>query len=313
MPLPKSIEAAAARSEEIQRQMGTPVIGQTPEPNQQQQQTPVTPAAQAVQTTEKTDPVEPSPTPAIADWEQKFKVLNGKYSAEVPRLHGEIKELKTQLATAMSEIGELKTRTPAVSNLNDLTPEEREQYDAGFLEVVAKVARANAQAPVAQTADTELAARLARVEQEVEETKEDKFFRELDSASSDWKTLNTNAGFLAWLAEDDGFSGRTRQELFNDAYNRLDVSRVARFFNSFGGGDQSNVSRTSTVPSLEQQVVPRPNGSAPAPMPGKPIYNARDIAEFYAAVRRGQYKGNEAEQARVEQDIFAAQREGRVK
>ena len=45
---------------------------------------------------------------------------------------------------------------------------------------------------------------------------------------------------------------------------------------------------------------------------GQPIYTRETIGQLYEAHRKGAYAGREAEWARIEADIFAAQREGRV-
>jgi hypothetical protein len=302
MPLPKSIEAAGARADEfLRQQQGTPVTpAPTEVPPQQQAPVPAPVAAPA-----------PDPTPAIeAGWEKRFRVLQGKYDAEVPRLHGELRDMRTQLQTAMSELDALKARPVTTApDLSVLTPEEREQYGEEFINVMAKVAKANA-APVAQV-DPNLNQRLDRIESQVAETAEEGFFRKLGAQAANWETLNTDPGFLGWLADVDDFTGRTRQQLFNDAYNHLDVARVAKFFNAYGG-NQSHVERANERPSLEQQVTPRPNGAAPAPPQGKKIWTAGEIAKFYDNMRRGVFR-DAADAARIEADIFAAQREGRVR
>ena len=53
----------------------------------------------------------------------------------------------------------------------------------------------------------------------------------------------------------------------------------------------------------------RDSGSVPS---GKPVYTHAQIAELYARHRKDAYAGREAEWNRIEADIFAAQREGRV-
>jgi hypothetical protein len=42
------------------------------------------------------------------------------------------------------------------------------------------------------------------------------------------------------------------------------------------------------------------------------MYAPGDIAKFFNDVKQGKYKGKEAERDRIERDIFAAQREGRI-
>jgi hypothetical protein len=44
----------------------------------------------------------------------------------------------------------------------------------------------------------------------------------------------------------------------------------------------------------------------------KPIYTRAQIAQLYSAHRRGAYKRREAEWARIDADIIAASREGRI-
>jgi hypothetical protein len=45
----------------------------------------------------------------------------------------------------------------------------------------------------------------------------------------------------------------------------------------------------------------------------KPIYTRAQIAQLYELHRKGAYAGHETEWARQEADIFAAQKEGRVR
>ena len=41
-------------------------------------------------------------------------------------------------------------------------------------------------------------------------------------------------------------------------------------------------------------------------------YSPADIEQFFSDVRKGRYKGRDDERGRIERDIFAAQREGRI-
>lgn len=43
------------------------------------------------------------------------------------------------------------------------------------------------------------------------------------------------------------------------------------------------------------------------------VYTRVDVAKFFDDVRKGVYKGREQERDRIERDIFAAQREGRIR
>jgi hypothetical protein len=65
-----------------------------------------------------------------------------------------------------------------------------------------------------------------------------------------------------------------------------------------------------TVPLDQLQAPGKPRTEAPNQ--GKKSISRTDIATFYDKVRKGFYKGREADAARFEQEIFAAQAEGRI-
>jgi hypothetical protein len=114
----------------------------------------------------------------------------------------------------------------------------------------------------------------------------------LDAAIPDWRIVNADARWLQWLQQVDQLNGVTRQELLNRATAAGDAGRIVRFFRDF-------------LQAAGGQAQSRTAGD-------KPIYTRAQIAWFYNQHRRGAYKGREADWARQEQDLYAAQREGRV-
>ena len=117
--------------------------------------------------------------------------------------------------------------------------------------------------------------------------------------------------------------------MLNTAFRAADAPRVIAFFKGFlneevATGQQpapqppaSPQTRTAAVP-LDTLAAPgraKPatgadSTSAPA---DKPIITRAQIAAFYDQVRRGAYAGRDADKARDEAIIFAAQREGRTR
>jgi hypothetical protein len=114
-------------------------------------------------------------------------------------------------------------------------------------------------------------------------------------AAPNWREINRNPRWLQWLQEIDSLSGRTRQQLLNDATAAGDAPRVIAFFRGF-----------------QQEVGQAPGRARPA-RPEKPIYTRAQIAQLYSAHRKGAYVGREAEWARQDADIIAAGREGRIR
>lgn len=244
----------------------------------------------------------PDADPNDPSWEQKYKVIANKYSAEVPRYAAEIRSLKAEIESLKQRLS--TPQQPAQSASSQIKPEEIEEYGEKFVDFVKRAAQE------AVPADVET------LKQSVEEVRKTqgalerkRFFEELGGLSTTWQSLNEDKGFLEWLGELDPYTGAQRQQLFDDAYEKLDAWRVANFFNAYSDG-MPKQEPPPPKPSLETQVTPKVTGRT-APPQGKKIYTHADVARFYDDLRRGKYSQDEA--AKIEQDIFAAQAEGRFR
>ena len=287
--LPKAVEEQVRRAEDLHRQM----YGNTDEsaPAEEPVETPTEPQKAALEQVE----VE-TPTPEQeASYKRQLEVLKGKYSAEVPRMAAEIRELKEMLEQA-------KMSAQPAARPSKLSQEEIDEYGSGFIDVMKKAA-----AEVVPDDVGEIKRQVDQLRNESARLAEERFFNQLTEQAPHWKQLNENPEFLTWLSGIDPLSGRVRQEIFDEARDRRDGWRVGNFFNSFGGPQEPEQVATD---SLADQVEP-PTTRVSAPPPGKRMYTPADISAFYAAVREGRY--TEADVARIEADIFAAQSEGRIR
>lgn len=311
--LPKSVEKQAELAEQIYQQAyGTP------------QQPPEAPKAAEASTAPVEDPTPPTSvdnapteelvkadaeqqaTPEDGDinyWKQRAKIADGRVNAELPRMAQTIRDLKGQLADAKSKIRELEESKSEPSAPAGVKPEEVEQYGADFIDMVKRVAR-----DATPGADPDLKAKVQEVTEQQRRVARQQFFEQLGRDAPQWESLNTDEGFLAYLGGLDPYTGRPRQELFDDAYEKLDAWRIANFFNSYN--ESRRVEPSSPKPSLADQVVPSAN-KATKPPPSKKVWTTADVARFYDELRRGVHTQDEA--ARIEQDIFAAQKEGRLR
>lgn len=321
--LPKAVQEQLNKANELSEQMtATP---ETPAAVEEVPDTPVAPVeVQSVQET----PVEPQVQPD--SWEQKYRVLNGKYNAEVPRMAEVIREQKAKLEELQQTVAQIQQAAPAAApqapNYSFVTAEENEDYGADLLEVAARKAKEQ-YLPLIEQLQTKIAQlegtwqqgnkRVEAVEQVTMQTARDRFFSQLDSTLPTWEALNTDPSFLNWLDSTDDLTGVPRRELFNRAYGALDSGRVAKFFSMYSreaGLDKAEAPRSNTmkptVPLDQLQAPGKPR--AEAPNQGKKTISRTEIAAFYDKVRKGFYKGREADASRFEQEIFAAQSEGRV-
>ena len=85
---------------------------------------------------------------------------------------------------------------------------------------------------------------------------------------------------------------------------------------NLGDGSGNPTRPVTPKVSLERLAAPgrAKTAAAPSAAPAeKPIFTRAQIADFYAQSTAGKFRGNLAEKARIEAEIFAAQREGRVR
>lgn len=257
-----------------------------------------------------------------AYWKSRFDVVEGKYKAEVPRLAEEVRLRREAHEKLGAELEELKSKAapaapPAPLAEVKVPAELIEKYGEEFVADMKKIIPP--QAPVQQSQippDVATKKDVEELRQRDFQRARREFFVSLDSASPTWRALNTDTAFLDWLAGVDDFSGRTRQNLFDDAYTSLDVKRVGNFFNSFAGTQTQSGSgqQAAPPPPIEHQLAPAQNRSE-SPPAGKKIWTAKEIEQFYMDARKGAYRGKagEAEFARIEHEIFTAKREGRLR
>jgi hypothetical protein len=114
--------------------------------------------------------------------------------------------------------------------------------------------------------------------------------REVEAAVPNYREIDADPRWHNWLLSTDPLSGRQRQLLLNEAIRAGATARVVSFF-------RQSASQASYYG---------------APSSGKPVYTRAQIAQIYAAHRKGAYAGREAEWARIDADIIRAAAEGRV-
>lgn len=306
MAMPRAVEEAAKRAEELHAQLyqqqnpeDPSASNPNPNPDPAPQDPPADPAPK--------DPQDPPPQDQHKEdpWEHKYKVMEGKYRAEVPRLAADNREMRQKLDALTAELESLKSKAnePAQSLIS---AEDREKYGDDLLDVIKRAAQEQVAAKDQEIA--ELKRRLDGVHQDTAKTAEVTFYDRLGELVPDWVTINAEEGFLKWLDEYDEFTGRTRQDLLSDAENARDAVRVARFFTKWKAEQTQSVATSQRA--LEAQVVPDSNKVVKAPQ-GKRFFTRAEIQQFYSAARRGEVSAKDM--VAMEAEIHAATVEGRIR
>ena len=255
---------------------------------------------------------ENEPKRSEAYWEHRFNVINGKYAAEVPALQEQVRTLTKQLDEANRQIADLKSAASSTHNPGGLTDEQmaefEDQFGEDFVSFVQRMIASSAAKPDNSAEVNELKRKVEQFETEKAQATTASFWAVLTELVPDWKTVNDDPKFHAFLAQYDPQTGVQRQQALATAQQALDPDGVAAVFNAF-----KKQQPPETKPRIpDDQVDPPSSRSTTTPQGGR-IWTGAEIAEFYKDKAAGKYRTKPDEAKRLEADIFAAQREGRVR
>lgn len=326
MSRPAQLEQQIERVKQIQAELmdddTAPVQPEVPTPEAPQE--PVTP-----------QPVVQEPATVSKEeydrLEQRYRTLQGMHKADVSSLRGElnaataaIRELENRAAAAERAA---QTPTPPTKYV---TEEDEEEY-GDTLEMVRRASREEAEKVFRQSEQAYLA-RIAELEAEVghvrntvvpavqdmsraqvEQAKAD-FWSAINRDVPNWRTINDNQDFKDWLLSEDQLTGTTRQHFLAQAQQELNAPRVIRFFKEWERTAAGGQTPAPVKPQgeLEKYVAPGNSRSTGPVDQTKKQWTRTEISQFYQDTMMGKYNSRPEEKKRIEADIFAAQREGRV-
>ena len=267
--------------------------------------------------------------------EQKYKTLQGMYNAEIPRLHAgkreladRVSQLERLLSTTVNKI-EPTPATPVEPEKPQVLITEQDMEDYGdSIDVMRRVSKEESNVSNGRIAQLEqtiqqlksnfdgVAPRVEQLSQQQNQSAEHSFWSALESNVPNWRDTNIDPDFQNWLLSIDPLTGISRQTYLEDAQSNFDVQRVSNFFSTWGennGKPRAQKGKANSQVQLEKQVAPGKGKSTGTPTStGDQTYAPSDIAQFYNDIKQGKYKGQDKERARIERDIFAAQRDGRI-
>lgn len=260
-------------------------------------------------------------------WRQRYLTLEGKYKAEVPRLHSQIKELSTKLDELAARATRTETPPAEKPKSKRVTEKDTETFGADLLDVIKRQAEeiaadalADLQTKVGklESENEQLKAQVTGVSTTQSQTAQEIYFGKLTASVPDWEAINVSDGFLNWLSEVDELSGATRQAFLDDAFQKLDVGRTAKLFNAYKKvlAAAAPPPPAPTKQEVQRQVAPGKSKTPPGPPASDAstkIWSANEIDRFYQEMRAGHYKHTPQEAARIEAEIDAAVASGRVK
>ena len=235
-------------------------------------------------------------------WEQRYRSLDGMIQArdrQIEQLH--------QLLASMQQ-AQAAPEAPAKQDKAKLVGKEDEDaFGADLVDLARRVAREESGAYVAKLEGTiaELQQQLKGVAQTTAVTVQDRFENQLAAAVPNWKAVDGDPKFIEWLQ-----SNATRMKVFSEAARNQDVDGVAYFYKEYPGAQKTE--KQAVDPRLAKQVAPG-KSKAVAPAAANPAekktWTRSEIAQFYSD---GKKRFSQEDYVKLERDLFAAQKEGRV-
>jgi hypothetical protein len=266
------------------------------------------------------------------DFEQKYKVLRGKYDKEVPELNQKLRALHientdlqrrlTDLEKALASRGadNGQPASPASSDSDGVNPGDYEEYGEEFVRLAEENRRL-------KNAVDEMRGDFETVKQTTAKTAQERFVSDLSTLKPEWQSIDGDPAFDVWLHEKGKKQDYLKAASEKNAQGIVDIMDlyVLRTGKSYGNNNEPQSSPESQrihTPDIESQVQPSSTGTGDRgseKVQGR-VYTAKEVNQFYDLYAAGTFPFsvgdiqvfNEEDGARLDQDITRANMEGRI-
>lgn len=312
MEFPKQVEEAANLAEELHGRM----FNANPQPEVQEEEE---------GTNEQVDTPEQKQEDT-EDYVAKYKTLQGKYNAEVPRLHQELRELKEMV---FAKIGDASKQVQQEAPKQDPYAEKLAKYKDEYGEDMLEMARLIAQQEAESRINAALKDRVEPVKQQIDSVEEtqiraaqenfmsylDGVVKSADGKDVDWRGLwsGKDPKFVEFLSKPDPSGLYTYGDLARLYNDNWDADKLAVIFNTYTQS-QAPAPKQQTKPNPVQEAIVAPSRTTQhvAPDAGeKRLWSQDMISEFQKNDRAGKYD-SETSKAMWE-DLLSALGENRIR
>ena len=254
-------------------------------------------------------------------FKQKYSTLQGKYDAEVPRLHQQVRELTEQIDAIRKNAEDAKKveAEKPKEKVSYVTDADREEYGDDLIDFQRRVAKEVSQE------NEERFEQQAKVIEELREqvsttgsqVGEVGFAQKLNNLVPGFDQLDNDERWVAWLNEIDPMTRGPRRDQAQAAFNSGDAEAVAHYVSLFRGSVEPIANGKSVRDTeLEKQVAPNRSASSTATRSaGKDakIYSEKEINKSWDKIRTLSSVGKYDDAAKLEAELTVAYMEGRVK
>ena len=267
-------------------------------------------------------PADDSKEEVSESFKQKYATLRGKYDAEVPRLHQQVKELTDQM-NAIREEAEAAKKVEAEKpkeKVSYVTDADREEYGDDLIDFQRRVAKEASQEY--EDRFEQQAKVIEQLQQQISNTGnqvgEVGFSPKLNALVPGFDQLDNVERWVAWLNEYDPMTRGPRRDQAQSAFNSGDAEAVAHYVGLFRESINEPVAngKSDRQTELEKQVTPSRSASTvtnKSSSKDSRVYSEKELNNAWTKIRTLNTQGKYDDAEKLEAELTAAYMEGRVK
>jgi DNA repair exonuclease SbcCD ATPase subunit len=320
MGLPKQVRQQIAEAKRIEDELKAAQAAPPPA-----QPTLVKPAEPPVAAAPAPVPA-PQPEAQYQELLQQYRSLQGIHRTLVrsnSELQSQLQSMQTQVNELTAHAEQVRNAPPPSNPVTPISEAEIKEFGPDLINVIERKARevaaplnaaleqANVNMTHMQRRNAELETQLKSVSADQAQTRQSRFESDLVQLVPDFNALNYDNTFLSWLSQVDPLDAhkRTLQERLNEAVSMLDAQAAASYFNAYKKLAAFHAARPKNDISGQAQPASRSAPDVVTQNTGRQ-WSQGEISQFYSDVARG--KVSPQEKARIEGEIFKAQKENRI-
>lgn len=312
MSLPKHIQQHIEDVEQMEQQLQAPVDPQAE--NQGEAEDGQTEQATSSDTFETQSSQNDTPEHQSEEkWEHKYRRLQGKYDAEVPRLHQDLRELRDVVAALQRDQhnSQAEPAPPSKSKESLITPSDVDAFGDDLIDLQRRVARET----LAEFSSEISAIRKenAHLKEQMTQVRGVSFEAKLNQAIPDFSQINRDPAWVAWLNEVDPLLRAPRRTVAQAAYEAGDVEAVKGYVELYRKTLPAIPgNKSGRQAELQRQVQPSKSVARGNSAQQAHVYSASESKRTYEKIQRLISQGRYDDADALEQEISAAYVEGRV-
>lgn len=313
MQVPNAVKEAGEKADSLQKSLteGKPdKEGTTPADG--------TPAAPDTSPDSQKPEVKAKPEEKPVDYQQKYQTLKGKFDAENPRLHQEIRQLQQTVSELQRQNEQLmeaaENQKQKESKVEDgLDPKDFAEYGEEFESLVETIKNL-------QTQNAELKTQVNQVSGDAQQQAQVSYAVYIDQVknvvstelNSNFDELNQDPAFLNFLRQYPENGTESRHAMLQRAEASRNLKATIDIFKEYLG----NISQAKPEPQPPPNIQPASQSPGtdinPPEQQNTQVWSRTEISAFYNDLNNGKFKGREDEAKAYEQDIYLAQKQGRI-